>query len=176
MKDDKDVYTGRAWTFGDGVQNDSGIMTLEMTRKGIFDPAELAKHCMAALNPAFPKHAKPGDVIVAGKLFGKGQLHIQGPLSIKGLGVGLMCVGMTRNFFRLSVSAGVRMLPFVPDLLASVEDADEIRVNFRTGLIHNMTQDIHIQADPLPDFLWEFIDAGGERAWLAEQAAQKKLS
>ncbi len=169
MSGDADIAVGRAWTFGDGVLNDGGITTLEATRKGIFDPAELAASCMAGIDPDFPKKATAGDFIVAGKSFGKGQLHVQGPLAIKGLGVGLLCESMTRSFFRLSVSAGVRMLPFVPDILSQVGDGDTLEVRFREGVIRNRTRGTEIRTAPLPDFLWQFMDAGGERAWLASQ-------
>lgn len=161
------IMRGRAWKFGDGVLNDSEVTTIETTREGIFDPAVLAGYCMAGIDPDFPKKAKPGDLIVAGNSFGKGQLHVQGPLGIKGLGLGLVCQSMTRSFFRLSVSAGIMMLPFVPDLSAHVEDGDSLEVDFRRGVVRNLTRDTELQAEPMPDFLWEFIEAGGERAWLA---------
>lgn len=169
MSDDNDITIGRAWKFGDGVLNDGGITALEATRKGIFDPEELAAYCMAGIDPDFPKKAKAGDVIVAGKSFGKGQLHIQGPLGIKGMGVGIICQSMTRNFFRLSVSAGVKMLPFVPDIGAQIDDGDELEVSFRQGRIRNRTRGTEIRTAPLPEFLWQFMDAGGERAWLSSR-------
>lgn len=169
MSESTDVMVGRAWVFGDDVHNDSGITSIEATRNAIFDPAVLAKTCMAGVRPEFPAQAKPGDLIVAGKQFGKGQLHVQGPLSIKGSGVGLLCESMTRSFFRLSVSAGLKMLPFVPDLTANVGDGDRLEVDFRAGTIRNLTRGVSLTAEPLPGFLWEFIDAGGEREWLAKQ-------
>jgi 3-isopropylmalate dehydratase small subunit len=158
---------GKAWTFGHNVLNDGGVTTLEMTRLGIFEPAELARSCMAAIDRDFPKKVRLGDFIVAGKQFGKGQLHVQGPLAVKGLGVGLITESMTRNFFRLAVSAGVQMLPFVPTALDDIGEGDELDVDFRGGVIANLTRATTIRASAMPDFLWEFIDAGGEKEWLA---------
>jgi 3-isopropylmalate/(R)-2-methylmalate dehydratase small subunit len=160
---------GRAWKFGDNVLNDGGITTLELTRLGVFDPTELGRSCMAGIDPEFPKKAKPGDFIVAGKQFGKGQLHVQGPLGVKGLGVGLITESMTRNFFRLAVSAGVQMLPFVPGASTEIGEGDALDVDFRTGEIRNLTRGTSLRAAPLPDFLWEFIDAGGEKEWLGRK-------
>lgn len=164
-----ETMTGRAWMFGDNVLNDGGITTLEATKRGDFDPASLAKECMTGIDPEFPKKAKAGDFIVGGKQFGKGQLHVQGPLGIKGLGVGLISESMPRNFFRLAISAGVRALPFVPNATSQISAGDMLEVNFREGTIRNHTRGTTIKAEPLPPFLWEFIQAGGEREWLSKQ-------
>lgn len=161
------VKNGRAWVFGDDVLNDGGIASLEMVRKFIYDPKILATECMAALNPKFPKQAKPGDVVFAGKNFGKGQMHVTGPLSLKGVGAGLVCESVTRAFFRLSVSAGLLMLPFVPGITAKVADGDPVEVDFRVGRIENKRTGEIIHAQPMPEFVWEFLNAGGEREWLA---------
>jgi 3-isopropylmalate dehydratase small subunit len=161
------VMTGRAWKFGDNILNDGEIMSLEMTKLGVFEPEKLAAHCMVGLDPEFPKKARPGDIIVAGKQFGKGQLHVQGPLGIKGLGVGLISSSMTRNFFRLAVSAGMSMLPFVPAAEEGIDDGDRLEVDFRSGVIANKTRGTEIRTKPLPDFLWEFMQVGGEKNWIA---------
>lgn len=169
MKSNSNSMKGRVWKFGDNVLNDGGVTTLEMTRLGVFDPIELSKYCMTGIDPDFPKKARQGDIMVGGKHFGKGQLHVQGPLGIRGLGVGLVTESMTRNFFRLAVSAGVPMLPFVEGLASQVDDGDVLEVDFRAGEIHNITRNTKIKAQPMPDFLWEFMDAGGEREWLGSK-------
>jgi 3-isopropylmalate/(R)-2-methylmalate dehydratase small subunit len=158
---------GRAWVFGDDVLNDGGIASLEMVRKFIYDPEILKTECMRALNPVFPEQARAEDVVVAGTSFGKGQLHVTGPLSLKGVGVGLVCESVTRAFFRLSVSAGLLMLPFVPGITRKVQDGDPMDVDFRTGRIENRRTGEIIHAQPMPDFVWEILDHGGEREWLA---------
>lgn len=157
---------GRAWKFGDDVLNDGGVVPGEVIRKLIVDPKILATHCMAHLNPKFPQESRPGDVIFGGRHFGKGQMHVTGPLSIKGSGVDLVTESMTRGFFRLCVTAGVPMIPFAPGVLAMISDGDSVDVDFHTGRIANLTTGQVLEAPPLPPFLWEVIDAGGERAWL----------
>ncbi len=164
---------GRCWKFGHDVLNDGGISSLELVRAGIFDPKELAKACMQGVDPEFAQKARPGDIIVAGRNFGKGQLHVQGPLSIKGLGVGLVTESMPRSFFRLCVAAGVLMLPYVPGITDQVNDGDELEVDFERGLIRNHTSGGVVETPPLPDSLLRIVAAGGERAWLATEYGTK---
>ena len=159
---------GRAWTFGHDVLNDGGVVPGEMLRKLIVDPAVLATGCMSQLNPRFPAESRPGDVIVGGRRFGKGQMHVTGPLAIKGSGAGLVTESMTRGFFRLCVTAGVPMIPFAPGVLELVGDGDQVEVDFSTGRIANLSTGKVLEATPLPPFLWEIIDAGGERQWLKD--------
>jgi 3-isopropylmalate/(R)-2-methylmalate dehydratase small subunit len=163
---------GRAWVFGDDVLNDGGVVPGEVIRKLIVDPKVLASHCMASLQPRFPAESKPGDVIFAGRHFGKGQMHVTGPLAIKGSGVGIVTESMTRGFFRLCVTAGVPMIPFAPGLREVVGDGDPIEVDFRKGRVTNLATGKTLEAPPLPDFLWEIIAAGGEREWLKAQALE----
>lgn len=163
-----DKMRGRAWKFGDGVLNDGGIMDFEMVRKGVFDPEVLGRHCLAAVSPDFAKNAVPGDIIVAGCDFGRGQLHDQGPLSIKARGVGLIAESVTRAFFRLAISSGLVMIPFAPEIKSRVNDGDRLDVDFRSGRIQNLTTGETIRAQPMAEFLWEFIDAGGEKNWLQQ--------
>lgn len=158
---------GRAWVFGDDVLNDGGIASLDMVRQFIYDPKILATECMRALSPSFPEQARPDDIVFAGKNFGKGQMHVTGPLSLKGVGVGLVCESVTRGFFRLSVSAGLLMVPFVPGITEKVLDGDPVDVNFRSGRIENRRTGEIIHAQPMPDFVWEILSFGGEREWLA---------
>lgn len=160
------TYRGFCWKFGDNILNDGQIMSLEQVFQGESDPIVLAQYCMFGLDPYFPQKAKRGDIIVAGKNFGKGQLHIQGPLSIKGLGVGLVTESMSRSFFRLAVSAGVMMLPFCPGVTAAVKTGDALEVDFSKGVLKNLSTGTVVSGDVLPSCLLEIITEGGEREWI----------
>ncbi len=166
-------WKGRCWKFGDDILNDGGISSLELTRAGIFDPRELARACMQGVDPQFAVRARPGDILVAGKNFGKGQLHVQGPLAIKGVGVGLVTESMPRSFFRLAVAAGVPMLPYAAGVTRLVEDGDELEVDFAAGVVRNHRSGAELRTQPLPASLLEIIAAGGERAWLAMKYGAK---
>jgi len=159
---------GRVWKFGDDVLNDGQVASYEMIKAGIVDPKVLAASCMTGIDPAFPKKARAGDIIVAGKNFGKGQNHITGPLAIKGLGLAVIAESMSRPFFRQSVVAGLLMLPFVRGITSQVAQGDMLNVDFRTGRITNLTAGNIVEASPLPPMVADFLEAGGERAWLEQ--------
>ena len=157
---------GRVWKFGDNILNDGQVTSYELVKAGVFDPKVLAGSCMTGIDPDFPKKARPGDIIVAGKNFGKGQNHITGPLAIKGLELAVITESMSRPFFRQSVVAGLLMLPFVPGITAQVSEGDVLDVDFTSGRIANLTTGVEITCDPLPPMIAAFLEAGGERGWL----------
>lgn len=163
------IYRGRCWKFGDDVLNDGHIMSIEQVKAKETDPAILARYCMVGLDPNFASKAKPQDIIVGGKSFGTGQLHMQGPLSIKGLGLAVVTESMTRSFFRLMITAGVPMLSFVPGVTRAVESGDELEVDFSAGRVRNLSQGTEIGGEPLAPFLLDIIAAGGELAWIKRQ-------
>src|SRR3546814_1558493 len=122
-----------AWLFGNSVPNDGGIMPIERVREKIYDKAVLATYCMSQIDGSFAKKVRENDFIVAGSGFGVGQLHVQGPLSIIGLRLGVLSESMTRPFFRISASVGLRMLPFAKNIKELVNDGDRLEVDYRTG-------------------------------------------
>ena len=163
------LYRGHCWKFGDNVLNDGHIMSVEQVMAKQTDPAVLAKYSMGGLMPEFAGQAKAQDIVVAGRNFGLGQLHMQGPLGLKGLGVAVVCESMTRSFFRLMITAGVPMLPFMEGITATVDHGDELEVDFGNGSVTNLTKSRTATGQPLSPFLMQIIQAGGELAWLQER-------
>ena len=50
---------------------------------------------------------------------------------------------------------------------------DELEVNFRTGDIKNLTSGELIKTEPLPEFILEINEAGGEKGYLKKKLAPK---
>jgi 3-isopropylmalate/(R)-2-methylmalate dehydratase small subunit len=165
---------GRVWKFGDNILNDGQVVSYEMIKAGVIDPKVLAESCMTSIDRDFPKKARAGDLIVAGKNFGKGQNHITGPLAIKGLGLAVIAESISRPFFRQSVVAGLLMLPFVNQITSRVAQGDTLNVDFRTGRITNVTSGNVVEAAPLPSIIADFLEAGGERAWLEQNFGTRR--
>ena len=155
---------GRCWKFGDNLSLDDDILEFaKVFVEGVrvSDPEYLKKHVFTNLIPDFPERAKPGDIVVAGKRFGQGNPHIYGLLGMAGLGVGLIAESVPHFTYRMIVAAGLPTLPFFNDIGAHVEDGDELRVDFRTGEVENLSRGVRCESDPLPDALRDIIELGG---------------
>ena len=155
---------GRCWKFGDNLSLDDDILEFSkvfVQGVRVSDPNYLKKHVFTNLIPDFPERAKPGDVVVAGKRFGQGNPHIYGLLGMAGLGLGLIAESVPHFTYRMIVAAGLPSLPFFNDIGAFVEDGDELRVNFRTGEVENLSRGVRCGSDPLPDALRDIIELGG---------------
>ncbi len=155
---------GRCWKFGDNLSLDDDILEFgKVFVEGVrvSDPEYLKKHVFTNLIPDFSDRAKPGDIVVAGKRFGQGNPHIYGLLGLAGLGVGLIAESVPHFTYRMIVAAGLPTLPFFNDIGAHVEDGDELRVDFRTGEVENLSRGVRCESDPLPDALRDIIELGG---------------
>jgi len=153
-------WKGRAWTFGDDVPNDEGLMPLRLTRQQEYNPLMLKNHCFEQVNAEFAPNAKPHDFVVAGKNFAYGNPHIQGFLGLKGLGVGIIAESMPRGPLRACVNAGVPVL-LVPGIAGFAKDGDALSVDFESGVLRNETSGAQIDAGPMPEVMREIIGAGG---------------
>ena len=149
---------GTAFKFGDDVNTD---VILPGKYLNLQDPQQLARHCMESEDPEFVHKAKPGDIMVAGKNFGCGSSREHAPISIKALGISCVIAStFARIFFRSAINIG---LPIVEcdEAARSINQGDEVSVDFDTGLITDHTTGQQWQADPFPPFLQKLIAAGG---------------
>ena len=149
---------GTAFKFGDDVNTD---VILPGKYLNLQDPQQLAQHCMESEDREFVHKAKPGDIMVAGKNFGCGSSREHAPISIKALGISCVIAStFARIFFRSAINIG---LPIVEcdEAARSINQGDEVSVDFDTGLITDHTTGQQWQADPFPPFLQKLIAAGG---------------
>jgi 3-isopropylmalate/(R)-2-methylmalate dehydratase small subunit len=154
-------WRGRAWVFGDDVPNDNGFMPIAFVRAQQYDPAELAKHCFADLDPTLAARIAPGDILVGGRNFGRGNPHVQGFLGLKGLGVAVLAETMSRGPLRACVNAGVPVLAPAPQLRGFAAQGDMLAVDFERGIVSNQTQGTRIALEPLPPLMRQIIALGG---------------
>jgi len=125
------------------------------------DEAELAKHCMEDLDAEFAKKVKKGDVIVAGEDFGCGSSREHAVWAIRGAGVqAVIAKTFARIFYRNAINNGFYVIES-PDALEKINDVDEVKIDYKAGLIKNETTGIDIKFNPLPDFALEIINDGG---------------
>lgn len=129
---------------------------------------ELAKHCMEDIDTEFVKQVKPGDVMVAGWNFGCGSSREHAPLVIKTCGTGcVIAKSFARIFYRNAINIGLPILE-CEEAAEQIAAGDEVKVNFDTGVITNITTGKTWQAEPFPAFIQNIIQKGGLLASLKE--------
>lgn len=125
------------------------------------DRAELAKHCLEDLDPEFVRKVKKGDIIVAGEDFGCGSSREHAVWAIRGAGVQtVIAKSFARIFYRNAIDNGFYVIE-LPKQIEKINNGDELKIDFKAGLIKNKTAGIEIKFNPLPDFALEIINAGG---------------
>ena len=149
---------GKVFKFKDNVDTDVIIPARYLNTA---DPEELALHCMEDIDPNFVKKVKKNDLIVAGWNFGCGSSREHAPLAIKEAGVGcVIAKSFARIFYRNSINIGMPILE-CKEAVDGIEEGDEVHVDFKTGVIHDLSNGQSWQAEPFPEFIQKIIDAGG---------------
>ena len=130
---------------------------------------ELAKHCMEDIDPEYVNKVQPGDVMVAGWNFGCGSSREHAPLVIKTCGTGcVIAKSFARIFYRNAINIGLPILE-CEEAAEVIQAGDQVKVNFDTGIITDITTGKTFQAEPFPEFIQNIIRAGGLLASLKKE-------
>lgn len=149
---------GTVHAFPDNVDTDVIIPARYLNSS---DPSELAMHCMEDIDPDFNKHAKPGDIIVAGSNFGCGSSREHAPIAIKAAGIScVIAKTFARIFYRNSINIGLPIIE-CPEASDEIREGDTVEVDFKTGIITDKTSGKTYKGQPFPEFMQKLIDAGG---------------
>ena len=149
---------GTVFKYGDNVDTDVIIPARYLNSS---DPAELAEHCMADIDPEFVKKVHKGDIIVADKNFGCCSSREHAPISIKASGIScVIAETFARIFYRNSINIGLPIIE-CPEAAHSIEDGDQVEVDFDSGRIYNRTKGTEFQGQAFPPFMQNIIEAGG---------------
>ena len=147
---------GRAFVFGDDIDTD--VLAPGFLMK--LPPAELASHCLEAVDPAFARDVRPGDFVVAGANFGLGSSREQAAVSLKLLGVrAVLATSFARIFWRNAINLGLPAIAFPQ--AGEVAAGDRLTVDPVAGRIENLTQGKTYAVQPLPAHLMAMIEDGG---------------
>jgi 3-isopropylmalate/(R)-2-methylmalate dehydratase small subunit len=127
----------------------------------LYQPEELAPHCMEDIDTDFAARVQPGDFIVATTNFGCGSSREHAPLAIKAAGIScVIAKSFARIFFRNAVNIGLPILE-CDEAVEETEQGDVLEVELASGEIRNITKGKTFQAEPYPDFMLELISVGG---------------
>ncbi len=159
--------TGAVWKF---PQDD--INTDQIRRKNYahLPLQEQAKHCLEGIDPAFAAKVSVGDILVAGKNFGAGS-STPAYAALMALGIrAIVAESFARVFFRMSISGGLLVTP-CPGILAFANIGERIELDTLAGQLTNLTTGQTLDSEPLPDFLREMVEMGGEKPYLKARLA-----
>ena len=149
---------GKVFKYGENVDTDVIIPARYLNTS---EPEELAKHCMEDIDKDFADKVKRGDIIVAGKNFGCGSSREHAPIAIKAAGIScVVAPTFARIFYRNAFNTGLAILE-CEAAAEKVQAEHEVKVNFSTGEIHNLTTGETYNAEPLPPFIQKIIECDG---------------
>jgi len=160
--------SGTVHKYGDNVDTDVIIPARYLNT---FDPAELARHCLEDLDPAFAAKVRPGDILLAGSNFGCGSSREHAPLAIKSSGIGCVVArSFARIFFRNAINIGLPILE-CPEADTLAETGNRLEIDLEAGTIVNPAAGSAAKAAPYSGFILEVIQAGGLIARLRSETA-----
>ena len=149
---------GKAFKYADNVDTDVIIPARYLNTP---DANELALHCMEDIDTEFVKKVNKGDVIIAGWNFGCGSSREHAPLVIKTCGIGcVIAKSFARIFYRNAINIGLPILECEQAAL-EISANDEVKVDFDTGVISDITTGKTYKAQPFPPFIQNIIRSGG---------------
>lgn len=169
MKDK--IIIGRAFVFGANIDTDQIYpgRYLELT-----DAEDLAKHAMEGADPSLVKEFKPGDLIIGSTNFGCGSSREHAAVTLKAIGVGTVIAdSYARIFYRNAINLGIPLI-ICKGFSAMVKKGDEVRVEFGTGLITNVTTGTAAQAEPFSDYTLNILSSGGIKPLIKQQMDQRQ--
>lgn len=149
---------GKVHKYGDNVDTDVIIPARYLNTA---DHKELASHCMEDIDKDFISKVKDGDIMVAMENFGCGSSREHAPIAIKASGISCVIAStFARIFYRNAINIGLAILE-CDEAAAKISDGDEVKVDFDTGVITNVTKNETYQAEPFPEFIKDIISKGG---------------
>ncbi len=149
---------GRVFKFGDNVDTDVIIPARYLNSS---DPKELATHCMEDIDADFVNKVSVGDIMVANKNFGCGSSREHAPIAIKASGVScVIAETFARIFYRNAINIGLPIIE-CPEAAKAIKDGDEVKVDFDSGVITDVTTGEEFQGQAFPPFMQKIIACEG---------------
>lgn len=164
------MLRGRVWKYGPDINTD---VIIPGRYCHITDPQELAKYCMADLDPTYVDKMTPGDIIVAGPNFGCGSSREVAPLSIKATGTAaVVAPSFARIFYRNAINIGFPIFES-KEAYEGISEGDEVEIDSDAGIARDLTTGKMFQSASFPKFVQEIMAKGGLSRYAEERLAAK---
>lgn len=165
----RNVYTGAAWKFGDGVTTDDILPGQYLDRKN----EEAGAFAMAGIDPDFAKRVNQGDMIVAGQNFGAGSGRENAIFAIRDAGLPVVIAeSFSRLFFRNAVNNG--LIPVIVPSTAAIDTGHELRVDIEARAVEDLTTGERYPILNLTGISREVLEAGGIIAFTEQRLAARR--
>ncbi len=153
------VMKGKAWKFGNNIDTDQiypGIY-VELT-----EMEDIKKHALSgSAEPKFADEVQPGDIVVAGTIFGCGSSREHAAMTLKGAGVGaVLAESFGRIFFRNAINLGLPVI-VCPGISKCAQKGDEIRIDIETGEVTDVTRGKVLKTTPFSPYVLNILESGG---------------
>lgn len=149
---------GYVFKYGDNIDTDIIIPARYLNTS---DSKELAAHCMEPVDEDFCKKVNEGDIMIGGFNFGCGSSREHAPIAIKAAGVScVIAETFARIFYRNAINIGLPIIE-CPEASKGIEDGDEVKVDFDSGMIYNLTKGTEFKGQAFPEFMQKIIRAEG---------------
>ena len=173
MSDLKAIMRGRAWKFGDSV--DTNQLAGGGVRVSDDANENLRANCLRGLRPEFPEEAKQGDILVAGTNFGCGSHRQTAVEAIQLNGIAaVLAESVARIHMRNSIACALPTF-VVPGISQAVEDGDEIEIDYKNGIVSNLTTGAKTSFSRLPAAVEEIYEVGGLYQVIARKLADEGI-
>jgi 3-isopropylmalate/(R)-2-methylmalate dehydratase small subunit len=160
------TFKGTVFKYGDNVDTDAIIPARYLN---LYEPADLAAHCMEDIDIDFVSKVKTGDIIAADSNFGCGSSREHAPVAIKASGIScVIAKSFARIFFRNAINIGLPLLECA-EAVDNIKAGDKVEVDLAAGKITNLSNGKSFTSKPYPEFMMQIVDAGG----LVEYTKQK---
>ncbi len=141
---------GKCWKLGDNISTDH-IISGKYKFEAINDMSKMLPHLFEEVIPGFYKKVSTGDIIVAGRNFGRGSSREQAPRLIKMAGISaIIAKSFAHIFYRNSINIGlpVIVLQKLPDV---TDNGDIIEIDLVNGYAINITKNFQEKFVPYPE-------------------------
>lgn len=144
------LIKGKCWVLGDDINTDQIISTRYMLLQS---KEEMSKYALESILPEFSKQVQAGDIIAAGKNFGRGSAREQAPEALKTLGIGgIVAQSFSPIFFRNSINIGIPTF-ICRDVRDYLEQDDIIELDIERDSLRIINKSIELKIEIMPPII-----------------------
>ncbi|MEM1628602.1 MAG: 3-isopropylmalate dehydratase [Desulfurococcaceae archaeon] len=163
---------GRCWKLGDNISTDH-IISGKYKFSAIDSLDSMIRYVFEEVIPGFNEKVEKGDIIIAGRNFGKGSSREHAPRLLKAVGISaVVAKSFSHIFFRNAINIGLPVVIAreIPDI---TQNWDIIEIDLEKGVIRNMTRGFEEKITPYPREIASILEAGGIVEFIKKQGGLK---